>query len=234
MMKFLCAIFILSTMCMASALSIDNNGAYASGSLLVRDTMKFSNGATLCFYKQGQDAMSLEGAFLFSGVAVDTGHAIVKKGFRYITNGTWQKDTLVSVYINNDTNWAQSNAFPDALVHLDSLLNATGMISTGIKMGVWIWYRDFHNNPEFDLSQPCKNYNTIFYIQTQTNKMKVMVSKFYTHFDWAGLTRNLDSIQILWAVDSLGNGKFQTPTSIKTTVPSNKKAPAITATKKTS
>ena len=196
--------------------SIHADTAYQSGVLTLshyspNDKIWFSNGITISLYAQDPGVCGALGrSDVFGGIAVDSCDSLVDAGFRYVQTGEWQMDRAVDIYANNDTDWVNTGTFPDTLEELDSLYG--NGVAGGSKAGKWLFSYDFAPQQDFtQVYHASKNIKTLFYIQSKTNKLKLRVSNIL--FNYSGT--QIDSIKLLWAVDSLGNGKFMMPTSIK-------------------
>lgn len=162
---------------------------------------------------------------LFYGLAVDSSKDLVRKGFKYLQSAHWIQfpDTTIRsiwYYSSSDTDWAQSNVFPETLVNLDSLFRWQDDFNFDSlsKSGKWFVRCDGNDILGYGAGT-IKNFKDIIYLETKKNKMKLQISKIYLK----GNINNqyIDSLEILWAVNSLGNGKFDQTTRIK---PINKPA----------
>jgi hypothetical protein len=209
-------VFIFSPLpsaCVATNLSIDCEKPCSSGSVIMSrmfDTIKFPNGVSLSFFDQ--TTLIPEPALLNHGLRVVSNRSNSKVGFKYLQSVNWitpSKSSTVKYYASSDTIWAVSNVFPGTLIQLDSLHNGD---ATKIP-GKWLYYTDG------DLSFGSwagiiENSNNIFYIETNQNKMKLQVAKLFIN-QTIGIQTRMDSLRLLWDVDSLGNGKFTSSTGVK-------------------
>jgi hypothetical protein len=125
--------------------------------------------------------------------------------------------------INNpDTFWNSVNKFPDSLLILDSLnIYNKDTFSYSLGIGKWCF-----NNSGADIDFGCyytytlKNYNAIIYAQYNYNrKMKLQIDNFHQgivktyspNHPCGPVNYQIDSVHILWAADSMGNGIFKHP-----------------------
>jgi hypothetical protein len=134
-----------------------------------------------------------------------------------------QTPVLSTEALNNpDTIWNSFQKCPDSLLILDSLntlrINNKDTISTSIGMGKWC-FRNIGPDPDFGCYNfhTYENYNAIIYAQCNDNrKMKLQVDKFHKFManpnpPCGPEYDQIDSVHILWAADSMGNGIFKHP-----------------------
>ena len=218
------SIFTLPSICFSGSLAINCGSPYASGSITIQntgipavpkysfDTIKFSNGISLSFFDQTSSIP--EPARLFHGISISNSTNLIKAGFRYLPSATWEKiaaDSSIRFYASNDTVWALSKRYPDSLMFLDSLYNS-GHVSVS-KSGKWLYYTD--GDLTFgDWAATIKNYTNIIYLQGTQSKMKLQISNLAIHAS-VGMQTRVDSLRIVWAVDSQGTGQFKDFTNIK-------------------
>jgi hypothetical protein len=120
---------------------------------------------------------------------------------------------------NPDTIWNTSIIYPDSLIALDSIIFSrldTASYFRGI--GKWCFG---NSGPDIDFR--CyyyhinENYNAIIYAKCNDNcKMKLQVDKFHKFManpnpPCGPEYDQIDSVHILWAADSMGNGIFKHP-----------------------
>jgi hypothetical protein len=124
---------------------------------------------------------------------------------------------------NPDTNWNIALNFPDSLIFLDSIILNISSDSAYNYRGIGKWC--FGNSgPDIDFGcyggGPYENYNAIMYVTCNNNqKMKLQIDKVHqaavktwpANHPCGPVNYQIDSIHILWAADSMGNGIFKHP-----------------------
>ena len=199
-------------------ITITNNTNNSASPEYNYDTINFTNGAMLFFYDQ--TTVILEPVRLVHGIAVTNGTDIIGKGFKFLPTFPWKKssiDSTVNLYSSNDTSWNLSVQFPDSLAPLDSLYESHNMS----EKGKWLYFTDPEKSFDFTTPKPIENFKTIMYVATKKGKMKIQVSSQIINIPFGGSSR-VDTIKILWATDSCGNGKFLPGT----TIDKNNKSPS--------
>jgi len=123
---------------------------------------------------------------------------------------------------NPDTIWNSVHKFPDSLLLLDSLntlvYNNKDTIYSFIGMGKWC-FKNFTGDMVFGCFyyKTWENYNAIIYALCHDNrKIKLQVDNFHKiiskPYPPCGPDYDqIDSVHILWAADSMGNGIFKHP-----------------------
>jgi hypothetical protein len=221
-----CFTFIISSLVLfstsfAASLSLDATSPYFGGVLTIKsnsyDTLSFSNGITLIFFNQTTTIP--EPVKLNHGLIIDHNANIVKSGFRFLKNAIWEKsnsEDSLKFYKSSDTIFALSYLFPDSLQGPDSLFDPSYLPTVRTGKGKWLYYTDGDLNMYTSWSIPIENFKTILFIQSKFNKMKIQISDIFINpYPPLPLQNKVDSLRILWAVDSLGNGKFDLTASIK-------------------
>ena len=223
-------LFFLPSICFSNIIASINVGtSYSGGAVTIpkpqsinNDTVLFSNDIVLSFFDQFSGIP--EDQLLYHGEALDSNAALVKAGFKCLQTATWQIiGASGGYYATDDTVWSASLAFPDTLMHLDSLF---GSFLRRESKGKWLFYTYPNPYPFIGFSsESAEGYNNIFYIHSTVNKMKLQFSHVYINFydPIPGGTTRVDSIRLLWAVDSLGNGIFRPTSAIKGDFPPSPK-----------
>ncbi len=118
---------------------------------------------------------------------------------------------------NPDTVWANAPSFPDSLLLLDSIKSYYGY-SDSLYLFIAFGKRLFGNCSDDSCRWFLKtdNFNAIMYVQCNDNrKMKIQIDSFKVDsveispaFQCDDKKYRIDSVHILWAADSAGNGIF--------------------------
>ncbi|NLP03492.1 MAG: hypothetical protein GX089_13430 [Fibrobacter sp.] len=217
--KFL---FLLTfSSCFSEPVNVDV--PYSSGGIIVRryqfNTKNFSNGLRVDFpYKMTGTAESKERMI---GIAFD---GFENAGYKYVQSADYgsvfsmnPNDYQDSMYISTDTSWINATIFPDSLVPLDNIIDTDESTGEGtVRKGrYFLVTHSTINFPAHTEETPIDNHNIIIYVSTVKNKMKLRISRMFMNSYPQPPTYDdiLDSMEISWSVDSLGNGRFMTPVS---------------------
>ena len=195
-----------------------DNGAVDLKADASNDTITFSNGIKLLNY---YPTIGIPETHLSTGaiVILDTTHS--KAGYKYssliktdsITNGFAQfGKTAYFLGGNPDTVWNEAVRFPDSFHIMDSIITQFNSQKESCK---YIWGNGPTDKP-VSISGPLPNYNALIYLTSQNGQdMKLQV--YDLAYDTVKLSAavwylSLSSYKLRWAVDSLGNGKFDIST----------------------
>jgi hypothetical protein len=230
------ALFISSSAFAASNTLVIITKPYDNGSVDLKadasnDTVTFSNGVKLLNY---YPINGIPETHLSTGAIVlfDTLHT--KAGYKYssliepdsFTNGLVQFGKVVYFLGGNpDTFWNSAIKFPDSLHRMDSMMFYSQAFPAGKYLYCKrIYVTDLQIMPYGGRLIELANYNALFYVTCQNGQnMKIQV--YGTEYDTTihtlggGFTYSnisLKGYKLRWAVDSLGNGKFDIST--RTTV----------------
>jgi hypothetical protein len=209
-------ILIFSILCISD--TIDVSRPYSSGIIGLSsyrfDTLLFSNGVNVspCYYRTG----TAEEIFDYHSIVLE--HYLLA-GFKHVQTANYQYESMdsISYYSNNDTNWVESIALPDSLIPLDQIIDGWQDYTIILRNGKWI-IRSYASVSEPRKEFTLKGFNIIIYVKTKINNMKIQICN--AHFIVKENSYNpkieisLDSLQIRWAVDSLGNGIFNFTTDV--------------------
>ncbi len=146
----------------------------------------------------------------FQNIVYKFNSAIFKKSGEWISTETSG---------NPDTIWNNALSFPDSMLLVDSIMDYYGISGTSwlfMAMGKWLF-----DNCGPDPDDRCywihmnENYNSIMYVLCNDNrKMKLQIDRckkkeFSVHLKCNEAKYWIDSVHILWAADSAGNGIFK-------------------------
>lgn len=177
------------------------------------DTISFSNGTKITLVEQ--DLYIVRN---FSGkAAIAIIDSVSSVGYKYSSSlkRSWRGDTswagnYSKTEGNPDTNWNEVWSYPDSLAICDSLI--TGKTPQSDKLIVkaklvYNLHRDLgFTNPYFTYIE--SGYNSILYIKAQKKfHMKIQINQII--IVPSGWSTYPYTINLLWAVDSLGNKQFK-------------------------
>jgi hypothetical protein len=217
------ALFICSSAFAASNTLVTITKPYDNGAVDLKadasnDTITFSNGVKLLNY---YPINGIPETHLSTGaiVILDTIHT--KAGYKYsssiktdsVSNGFAQfHKTVYFLGGNPDTVWNNAVRFPDSFHVLDSTIVQGNSQRNSCK---YIFVNGPTDKP-VSVNSPLPNYGAIIYL-TSHNGQNMKLQVYDLAYDTVKLSAavwylSLSSYKLRWAVDSLGNGKFEIST----------------------
>ncbi len=194
---------------------LDTNGYYR-----FEDTISFTNGLRLAFLEFNHfytSSYGADGAF----ISLDTHSLLLYKFSETIYKDETLSENPVTLG-NNDTIWNNAMSFPDSCFPIDTFFyDIHDPAPTPFQAKAIYYIREeymFEWGPFTDITE---NMNVIVYIQASNNTyMKIQIYDMIIREEQQGPQQKTytypDTITLLWAADSCGNGIFKhDPTSNK-------------------
>ena len=248
LIAFLVSFFFISSYSEDTLIDIS---PYASGEIIIpydiatqnqdinmwyRDTTSFSSGIRITVMELNQ--MITRNYLAYGGlVFIDTLSSVNYKFHESLEKVYEQWDPsnlgqgMFTITINNpDTKWNDALHFPDSLAPCDTFIrivdfNPDNPIFTKARCIYRTWW---YIGEEINKTSNMPNYNGIIYVKPNNNMhMKMQISEFQIleKEGMNGTNYYPDTIKLLWAVDSAGNGMFKHDPVLNKHIIPNKNTP---------